>query len=358
MVVEHQAGVNLKPRSAVPGVLGLDIGGANLKAAHSNGTARSQRFALWKEPDRLASTLHEVIAGMPAFERVAVTMTGELCDCFEGKKQGVRRILEAVATAVREEPITVWTNRGFIPFSSIEEALPETASANWLALAAFACRFVPQGNGLLMDIGSTTTDIIPLAAGCPAPKGLTDPERLRSLELVYTGVRRTPLCAVLGSGVAAEFFASMLDVNLVLGTIADDESDTGTADGRPAVVAAAHARLARMLCADPETCSRKETTDLARRALFRQVYQLTMAFDHVLKTLPAPAEAVILSGEGEFLARLVLGQQNSFRGGRVISLAEKLGVDISKAACAYAVAMLAEESAGLATRARSPEARG
>jgi (4-(4-[2-(gamma-L-glutamylamino)ethyl]phenoxymethyl)furan-2-yl)methanamine synthase len=343
----------------VPGVLGLDIGGANLKAAHADGTARTGQFALWKEPDRLSSVLSEVIDGMPSFDRAAVTMTGELCDCFETKRDGVHRILAAVATAVREQPIIVWTTEGFVPLSGMEDVLLDAASANWLALASFACRFLPQGNGLVMDIGSTTADIIPVVSGRPVPRALTDPERLRSLELLYTGVRRTPLCAVLGpAGVAAEFFATMLDVNLVLGSIPEDASDHGTADGRPAIAVAAHARLARMLCADPETCRRQETTDLAQRALLRQVYQLTMAFDHVLKSLPGPADAVVLSGEGEFLGRLVLSQQNSFRGGRVISLTEKLGASISKAACAYAVAVLAHENALTHPLPRSPEARG
>ena len=81
------------------------------------------------------------------------------------------------------------------------------------------------------------------------PLGRTDPERLQSGALVYTGARRTPVCAVLGGTahpplrVAAEWFATMLDVYLLLGDIRENELDTNTADGRPATRAAAAARI-------------------------------------------------------------------------------------------------------------------
>src|SRR5947208_2344005 len=72
-----------------------------------------------------------------------------------------------------------------------------TAAANWLATAVWAGRFAPEGAALLIDAGSTTTDIVPLWNGRPMPLGLTDPDRLRTGELVYTGARRTPVCALL-----------------------------------------------------------------------------------------------------------------------------------------------------------------
>ena len=46
------------------GILGLDIGGANLKAATPNpgGRAASVPFPLWKQPDRLPAALAELVA--------------------------------------------------------------------------------------------------------------------------------------------------------------------------------------------------------------------------------------------------------------------------------------------------------
>ncbi len=328
-------------------VLGLDIGGANLKAAHSGGAARARPFALWKDPAALPAALRELLRDWPPFDRLAVTMTGELCDCFPSKRHGVAAILDAVEEAAGSVPVRVWQTGGRLADPASARAVPlRTASANWHALATYAGRLAPAGPALLLDIGSTTADVIPLVDGKPVPQGRTDPERLRSRELVYTGVRRTPLCALLGSGGAAEVFATTLDIFLMFGRIPEDPHDTNTADGRPATRAAAHARLARMLCADMETSTEYERTRLAEQTLLRQVYWLTSAVECVARRLPGPPQTAVLAGSGEFLAELVLREQKGFPPCRAVSLARSLGPTRSEAACAYAVAVLAAEEAG------------
>ena len=189
-------------------------------------------------------------------------MTGELCDCFASKSDGVRHILGAVAQLTGTTPVWVWRTAGRLvnlATARREDALL-VAAANWLALATWAGRLAPSGSALVLDVGSTTTDVIPLHAGVPCPVGRTDPERLHSGELIYTGIRRTPVCALGGadSRLAAEWFATTHDVYLLLGQVAEDPSDSDTADGRPATRAHAHARLARMLCADLESSSAAE----------------------------------------------------------------------------------------------------
>jgi probable H4MPT-linked C1 transfer pathway protein len=326
-----------------PPVLGLDIGGANLKAAHTNGSARIQSFELWRNPSDLSRALEDSIKSMPESELLAVTMTGELCDCFETKQQGVKAILEGVEKAAARLPIWVWTTTG--SFTSVETAKKrslETASANWLASATFAGQYMPTGSAFLIDIGSTTTDIVPLLNGRPTPRGRSDPERMQFGELVYTGVRRTPVCALLGNDGAAEFFATTLDVYLLLGEIPDDHHDRNTADGRPATRAAAHSRLARMKCADSEMLSIPEAITLAQEVSNRQVDLLREAIRYQIASISTTPEAIVMCGSGEFLARKVL--ENI----KTISLSEKLGNEISHSACAYAVAVLAQESmAGL-----------
>jgi probable H4MPT-linked C1 transfer pathway protein len=333
-------------------VLGLDIGGANLKAAwHSAaGTlARSVPFALWCEPERLGQQLAALMSDRdcPAFDRLAITMTGELCDCYASKREGVCAILDAVETVARA-PVDVWTMRGrFLPLAEVRQEPLAAAAANWLALAAFAARYAELGGtAVLIDIGSTTTDVIPLLEGRPAPTGRTDPERLQSGELVYTGVRRTPLCALLGEAVAAELFATTLDAYLLLENLREDPLDTTTADGKPATRAAAELRLARMLCADLESSTDYQRRWLAWEALSRQVEILRRALGRVVDRLPAPPATVILAGEGEFLAREVLWMHGGLGGCRVVSLTEELGPSVSQAACAHAVAVLAAEAWG------------
>jgi probable H4MPT-linked C1 transfer pathway protein len=297
---------------------------------------------LWKEPALLPHALRKLIALMPPADVWAVTMTGELCDCFQSKRQGVHAILDAVAEAAGNTPVRVWRNDGrFVDLVTARESALQVAAANWLALATFAGRYAPQGPALLLDVGSTTTDIIPLLDGRPLPKGRTDPERLRSAELVYTGLRRTPLCAILGTSGAAEVFATTLDAYLILGMIAEDPADRQTADGRPATKAGAQGRLARMLCADLETSTADERHRLAEQVLLRQVMAIAFAIQTVAGRLPGPPQTVLVAGEGEFLARSALREEKAFPPCRVVLLSQTLGLGISQAACAYAVAMLA-----------------
>jgi probable H4MPT-linked C1 transfer pathway protein len=326
-------------------VLGLDVGGANLKAAHSRGGARLRPFALWRDPAGLAGALRDLLRDWPPYDRLAVTMTGELCDCYESKRQGVDAILDAVAAAAGSAAVRVWTTEGrFVDPATARAAPLRVAAANWLALATWAGRHAPAGPALLLDVGSTTTDVVPLLDGRPVPSGRTDPERLHSRELVYAGVRRTPLCALLGGEVAAELFATTLDVCLVLGLQPEAPTDTATADGRPATRAAAHARLARLHCADLETTTAAERHALAERAVARLMDRIGSAVGAIAERLPALPRTCVLAGSGEFLGRLVLERRGlPLEPGRVLSVADLLGPGVSEAACAYGVAVLAAE---------------
>ncbi len=325
-------------------ILGLDIGGANLKAAHTTRVAHSRPFALWKHPERLAAELRSIRAAMPPHDRLAVTMTGELCDCFASKRDGVLAIVHSVADAAAGIPVDVWTTGGVLVAAAdvCRHPVP-AAAANWLALAHLAARFTDGEPALLIDTGSTTTDIIYLTAGKPWPRALTDRERMASGELVYTGVRRTPVCAVLGMGVAAEWFATMLDVYLWLETWPENPYDLDTADGRPATRCHAQARLARLLCADAPEVPVAEIDALVIRASETQVDYVRAAVDRVLAGRAEPCR-VILAGSGDIVGRRVCATHPRLRTVPFVALADQLGRALSDAACAYAVAVLAAET--------------
>ena len=150
-------------------VLGLDIGGANLKAAHSRGQALSVPFALWKTPDLLPDTVSRLLRDMPPYDALAVTMTGELCDCFESKRQGVLAILDAVTARAGQTPIHVWRNDGHFVDVTAARATPlQVASANWLALAvvlllAGLLRRGPSPWTDALSIALVTWPVLPLA---------------------------------------------------------------------------------------------------------------------------------------------------------------------------------------------------
>lgn len=324
------------------GVIGLDIGGANLKASDAHGWSASRSFKLWKQPHLLAEALVELLSEH-APSRLAVTMTGELCDCYETKQDGVNRILAEVQRAFPAIPIQVWSTEG--RFLSSSEACAhhmKVAASNWHALASVLGRIYP-GLVLLIDVGSTTTDIIPILNGKPIAIGLTDTERLRSKELLYSGVRRTPICALLQEKVAAELFATTLDAYLILGDIAEDESNCQTADGRPATKKHAHSRLARMLGSDSHWTSEEDTRKFA--LLIRQIQRTNLidAMRTVIARQSVPPQRLILAGSGEFLVQQML-RDFRLEIAPLVSLSQEWGPERSTAACAHAVAVLAEKA--------------
>ena len=330
--------------------LALDIGGANLKAADGTGYAASREFPLWQRQRELAGELNEMIEQAPPAERIAVTMTGELADCFLTKAHGVRVIIDAVEQAAAEREVYVYLcGRQFVnPPAARAEALLAAAS-NWHALGAFAARHFATGGGLLVDIGSTTTDIIPLTREGPQTVGQTDPERLVTGELVYTGVERSPLCGILRSvpwrgeqcAVAQELFATAADAFLLLGELEEDEQNTNTADGRPRTKAHAHARLARSICADTTMFSWDDAHRAAGAASDAQIGLLESATRRVLGRQQDTLQTVVLAGRGEFLARHLLKKLAYC--GNVISLTDQLGPQVSRCATAHALAVLASE---------------
>lgn len=332
--------------------VGLDIGGANIKASDGESRSSSRPFALWQAPERLAGQLRDALAEFDGCLALAVTMTGELADCFTTKADGVSHILSAVEEAAAGRPIHVWQTGGeFVTPAEARDLVPLVAAANWHALATWAGRIAPRGSALLLDCGSTTTDIIPLHDGLPAPEGRTDLDRLLSGELVYTGMRRTPACAVAPTvpfrgrdcPLAAELFATMRDVYLWLAWLPEDAADHGTADGRPATRAAARNRLVRSICCDGTECRDADVDLLAAYLAERQLRQIGAALERVLKRLPDRCQAALLCGEGEALLARVTSGARGLAGAQRVSLRGAVGEHHSGAACAFALARLLGE---------------
>lgn len=334
------------------GWLALDIGGANIKVADGLGFAATTAFSLWREPTRLTDALRAVLAGSPPADHLAVTMTGELADCFSTKAEGVQKILDALAVASDRRHTRIYRADGTLVAPAIALKTPElTASANWHALARFAGRYAKQGPALVIDIGSTTTDVIPLMDGKVLAAGRDDTDRLIHGELVYTGVERSPLCAVISAApwrgnqcpLAQEVFATTLDVYLTLGDLPEDAASTRTADGRPATREAARDRLARAICADRTMFTAEEALAMAEAASRSQLAKIAVAAGQVAKRGGNPPQTVILSGRGEFLARRAA--QRMWAGAQVVSLRDRLGPEISICAPAHALAVLSREAA-------------
>ncbi|MFO0923753.1 MAG: hydantoinase/oxoprolinase family protein [Pirellulales bacterium] len=332
--------------------LGLDIGGANLKIADPNGYARSESFPLWKQPDELHAAIARLLVEAPEFDAIAVTMTGELADCYATREEGVCRILEQLTSVYPSQLVRVYALGDRWKTATQAARNPwEVAASNWFALTSFCRRWVePQGFAILVDIGSTTCDVIPLSSTAVLTDAKTDNDRLLKSQLVYTGVERTPLCALASTlpfrgqmcPVMAEFFATTLDAYLWLGEIEERSDSLVTADGRPATKAAAAFRLARMIGEEGSALSIEEIDELAFAVAESQASLLAKSIDAQRLQLHGKCNSVIISGHGEFLLDAALHQLgwSPLR----IRANERLGTESSRCLPAYAVAVLGQET--------------
>src|SRR5205807_5576521 len=237
-------------------VLGWDVGGAHLKLALvAEGeivAALQVPCALWRGVDELRQATTAALADLPQVDRHAVTMTGELADLFPDRAHGVAAILDVLAELVPAERLAIYTTAGgFIGANQARAEPAAVASANWHATARHLARTL--SDGVLLDIGSTTTDIVPVIAGSIAARGLTDGERLATGELLYSGIVRTPLAAMArfapfggrSVGVMAELFATSADAHRLAGSLPEGADLHPAADGRGKTVTESRARPAR-----------------------------------------------------------------------------------------------------------------
>lgn len=329
-------------------VAGWDVGGVNLKCAVVRDGrvthARTRPFEIQHVSGDLVAALRaEALAvGLAPGTPHAVTMTAELSQLFRTKRQGVAFVLDAIAAAFPDDDVAIYTVDGrFISADRARDTPLLAAASNWHATASVVAQKWP--NATLVDIGSTTTDIIPIAHGAVAAAGRTDPERLASGELLYLGAVRTPVEAIvhdvpLGSataGVSAESFALSGDVHVWNGDLAADEYCAPTPDGRPVTREYTRERLARIVCADREMLDDHAIGRIAAHVAGVQVARSLASLARVRAHTPADTP-VITAGLGAFLAERAARRL----GAPCSSLAASLGDDAARVAPAAAVALL------------------
>jgi len=228
-------------------MIGIDVGGANLKVVDDDG-AHIIYCPLWEKAP-LTAMLDRYV-NVPD-EEAAVVMSGELADCFSSKTEGISFIVNSVKRAFPHA--CFYGTDGLFH----ESAVARLAAANWLASADFLREEYPDA--VLLDIGSTTADIIPLSR-FESLKGLTDLRRLQLGYLIYSGMLRGNVATLLRSvmldgtstPISSEYFAASADVHLVLGHIDPSQYTCDTPDKQGKIQAASLRRLARVVCADLE----------------------------------------------------------------------------------------------------------
>ena len=306
--------------------VGWDVGGVQVKAArlesHGGVPERVQTavhpFEIWRARERLSDVLRQVAAelGLAATTPLALTMTAELSDAFRSKREGVMFVMDAVRGAFPESPAFALDCRG--EFATLPEASArplDFAATNWVASALFTASRIDRC--ILMDVGSTTTDIVPIRDGRLACEGRGDVSRLTAGELVYTGVLRTNPNTLTATvpvrgrpcRVAAEHFALMADAQVFLRRLSMDEYTCATPDGRGTSRDACAERLARLVCGDRELLSDADIHGLARYLVERQLQVVGEGLLQVLSRWDGPAPPPLApAGVGAFIAVEVAGR--------------------------------------------------
>ena len=307
-------------------VLGLDIGGANTKAAHIrtlNGSVEEvqttiEYFPFWKRNTKqlieMLFQLRKKMASSAMFDCIGITMTAELSDKYVTKTEGVNDILNAIYAAFDGVQMLVLdVDGGLLSLNSARAEPMRVAAANWAATGWMVAQKI--SDCVVVDVGSTSTSIIPITEGKVAAVGKTDLQKLMTGELIYTGSLRTNVAATLNSvplrggvvRISSELFAQSGDVHLVLGNIEESDYISETADGKGKTRKEALSRLARVVCADTNMLSEKEILEIAKYAYAKQVEQIADGLSQVYSQLrPGGKKTVptVVTGLGKnFLAR-------------------------------------------------------
>jgi len=341
-------------------VLGWDIGGVNTKAAlikTRKGAVRELKtaikyFPIWKkDKEKLPPVLGKLknqLTGSAKLDGVGVAMTAELSDAYQTKRKGVNHILDSVAQVFSNTPVFVLDAESNL--KSIEEAKQEplkVAAANWPATGWMVSQSIKDC--FIIDVGSTTTSIIPVINGKVVAAGKTDLEKLINGELVYTGALRTNVATIVNSipvkggiaRVSSELFALSGDVHLILDNINEEDYSIETADGRGTTRIEAMARLARVVCADIEILNEEEIVEMANYIYEAQIKQiadgLSQVYDRMKSRIKMNVPVVVTGFGRDFLAGKA-AQKAGFK--EVIDLGELLGVDAVVVSTSVGVALM------------------
>ena len=271
-------------------IAGFDIGGANTDLAvldFENGEIKDIEvdFAylpMWSNNDDLSQVLVELIENIcPVSEigAVGISMTAELVDAYDTKKDGVLDVVKKCEDTF-SCPIAYVGIDGMLSRKEIEKNPLKAAAANWIATAQIATLI--SDNCIFIDTGSTTTDIIPIKNGNECAIGKSDFDRSATGELVYTGTLRTNLASFLDKvelngkeyRVASELFAQTADVYTVLDLISEDDYVCDTFDGESKSKRDCSKRIARVVCADLEMLSQDDIVEMSKFIHQKQIEQI------------------------------------------------------------------------------------
>lgn len=329
-------------------LVGIDIGGVFVKSAtvkysgsereivKTERNAFNFRINNYNLREALTKELY-LHADPKEVDGVVVTITAETVGIFNTLEEGVVIIADICARAYKD--ITL----GFIAVDgrihTIEDVLKaplDFASANWVATSSLASRFIKDG--VFIDVGSTTSDIIPIVNGEVSPEGKTDMYRLFSGELIYAGLLRTYIQCLVNKlpfrngwiGLSSELRCFTAHVYVYLRQIRELTMHHPFS-GKPISIKRSEAKeaIARSVCSDSTILSDEEVYDMANYIYEQQVSKIV---DSIKKIKASKWDtyvelSYVIAGSGAFLAREAVKRL----GGEVVQSYDELVKDADNA---------------------------
>ena len=337
-------------------ISGWDIGGAHIKVARCTSEGQLERVIqvpcpLWQGLEQLDIAIQAVFSQLKnQHDITAITMTGELVDIFPDRQAGVVEIIACLSRYIDDDKLHIYAAElSWLSAQQAPNSWQYIASRNWQASSSLVSQH--QEQGLFVDLGSTTCDIIPFINGHAIPQEVDDIGRQISRELLYTGTIRTPIIALSQTAVfngslvslAAEVFATTGDIWCLLDKINPDIIQDNSADGYPWDHASCARRIARLLGTDSSQAPLQHWQQLAQWFAEHQYHQINLAILQVLSTHSqlSPNAPIIGAGIGRFIikhcAQSLNRPYNDFH--TLIDVAPSLASDHAPA---VAVALLAQ----------------
>lgn len=293
-------------------IIGLDIGGANTDCSIleiDNGEITSMKnyreyFPMWKNNDKLQECLSNFYKEEKNISVACVSMTAELADGYDSKKEGVSDISSKVMEVFSGIDVYFVTFDGLKTYEELKDDLLSAAAANWIGTCELI-KYIGR-DCIFMDMGSTTTDIIPIKNFKEIASGHSDLERLASGELVYTGMLRTNVASIVqrvpihgkSTRVSSELFTISADVHRILGNITEADYTCNTPDGNDKSIISCKRRLSRLVCADLDSLDDEEIISLAKFVERKQLEDIKSGLEEVVERSRISCVAVMSIGEG------------------------------------------------------------
>ena len=292
--------------------IGLDIGGANLKVVGLNRNKKiifveQFKCPIWRGTDVLVDKF-KIFKNLNPEALMGITMTGELCDNFLNREDGVKKI---IGCTQKIKCLKYFFTNNKDRFKK-KPSHKQVASMNWLATAEFISKKIT--NGLIVDFGSTTIDLILIKNKKCANIFFDDFNRINNSELIYTGCTRTPIFGITNQvilkkkiyNIIPEFFSNTADLYRAIKILPDDLDLYESADGKNKSRTNSLRRVARNFGLDYNTGNKSLILKLCKKLISIQLNNLHLIINKIFsknnffnKTTP-----IILCGIGKSIIKL------------------------------------------------------